>query len=118
MGKRMVLDSLVALALVVAASAPAALSSAPVAAVSAPDHVEASIDNFSFDPATLEVRAGTTVTWTNEDDIPHTVVSNDKVFASPVLDTGGKFSYTFQKAGTFGYYCSIHPKMTGKVIVK
>jgi amicyanin len=75
------------------------------------------IDNFSFGPATLTVPAGATVTWTNHDDIPHNVISTEKVFASPVLDTDQKFSFTFEKAGTYPYYCSMHPKMTGKVVV-
>jgi len=79
---------------------------------------EVKIDNFSFGPATLTVPAGTTVTWTNRDDIPHTVVSDDKVFKSKVMDTDEKFSYTFTKPGTYGYFCSIHPKMTGKVVVQ
>jgi len=80
--------------------------------------VEVKIDNFSFGPATITVSLGTTVTWTNRDDIPHTVVSDDKVFKSKVLDTDEKFSYTFAKAGTYPYFCSIHPKMAGKVIVQ
>jgi plastocyanin len=80
--------------------------------------VEVKIDNFSFGPAELTVKVGTTVTWTNRDDIPHTVVSTDKVFKSKVLDTDEKFSYTFSTAGSFPYFCSIHPKMTGKVLVK
>jgi plastocyanin len=82
--------------------------------------IEVKIDNFSFGPGTLTVPVGTTVTWTNRDDIPHTVVSADdpKVFKSKVLDTDEKFSYTFSKAGTFSYFCSVHPKMTGKVIVQ
>ena len=81
---------------------------------------EVKIDNFSFGPEVLTVAAGTTVTWTNRDDIPHTVVSTDdpKAFKSKVLDTDEKFSFTFSKAGTYAYFCSIHPKMTGKVIVK
>jgi Icc protein len=79
---------------------------------------EVKIDNFSFGPGTVTVPVGTTVTWTNRDDIPHTVVSTDGVFKSKVLDTDEKFSYTFGKAGTFPYFCSIHPKMTGKVIVQ
>ena len=85
-----------------------------------PAAAEVKIDNFSFGPATLTVAVGTTVTWTNRDDIPHTVVSTDdpKVFKSKVLDTDEKFSYTFTKAGTFPYFCSVHPKMTGTVIVK
>ena len=81
-------------------------------------NVDVKIDNFSFGPATLTVAAGTTVTWTNRDDIPHTVVSDDKVFKSKVLDTDEKFSFTFTKPGTYGYFCSIHPKMTGKVVVQ
>jgi len=81
---------------------------------------EVKIDNFSFEPAVLTVSAGATVTWTNRDDIPHTVVSTDdpKAFKSKVLDTDEKFAFTFSKAGTYSYYCSIHPKMTGKVIVQ
>lgn len=79
---------------------------------------EVKIDNFSFGPATLTVPAGTTVRWTNHDDIPHTVVSEDKVFKSKVLDTDEKFSYTFSKPGAYPYFCSIHPKMTGKVVVQ
>jgi len=76
------------------------------------------IDNFSFTPQTLTVAAGTTVTWTNHDDVPHNVVSTDKVFKSKTMDTDEKFSYTFTKAGTYTYYCSIHPRMTATVVVK
>lgn len=81
---------------------------------------EVKIDNFSFGPATLTVPAGTTVTWTNRDDIPHTVTSPDdpKLFKSKVLDTDEKFSFTFTKPGAYPYFCSIHPKMTAKVIVQ
>jgi len=79
---------------------------------------EVKIDNFSFGPDELKIAVGTTVTWTNRDDIPHTVVSNDGVFKSKVLDTDEKFSFTFSKAGTFPYFCSIHPKMVGKVVVQ
>ena len=75
------------------------------------------VDNFKFAPATIAVPIGATVTWTNHDDVPHNVVSTDKKFASPVLDTDEKFSYTFPAAGTFKYYCSIHPRMTGQVVV-
>jgi len=81
-------------------------------------NAEVTIDNFSFGPETLKVSVGTTVTWTNRDDIPHTVVSTDGVFKSKVRDTDEKFSYTFTKAGTYHYYCSVHPKMTGKVVVQ
>jgi plastocyanin len=83
-----------------------------------PASAEVKIDNFSFGPAAVTVAAGTTVTWTNRDDIPHTVVSDDKVFKSKVLDTDEKFAYTFIKPGTYPYFCSVHPKMTGKVIVE
>ena len=87
------------------------------AAADAPQ-VEVKIDNFSFTPATITIPAGTTVRWTNHDDIPHNVVSNDKSFKSKVMDTDESFSYTFAKAGTYEYFCSIHPKMTGKVVVQ
>jgi plastocyanin len=83
-----------------------------------PTAVEVKIDNFSFGPATVTVPAGTTVTWTNRDDIPHTVVSTDGAFKSKVLDTDEKFSFTFSKPGTYPYFCSIHPKMTGKIVVQ
>ena len=82
--------------------------------------MEVKIDNFSFSPRTFTLPAGATVTWTNRDDIPHNAVSTDdpKIFKSKVLDTDEKFSFTFNKAGTYPYFCSIHPKMTGKVIVQ
>jgi plastocyanin len=83
-----------------------------------PETTEVKIDNFSFGPGTLSVPVGTTVTWTNRDDIPHTVVSTEGAFKSKVLDTDEKFAYTFSKAGPYPYFCSIHPKMTGKVIVQ
>ena len=76
------------------------------------------IDNFSFGPQTITVPVGATVTWTNRDDIPHTTVSTEGLFKSKVMDTDEKFSYTFTKAGTYPYYCSVHPKMTGQVVVK
>ena len=83
-----------------------------------PETAEVKIDNFSFAPGTLTVPVGTMVTWTNRDDIPHTVVSTDGAFKSKVLDTDEKFSFTFSKAGSYSYFCSIHPKMTGKVIAQ
>ena len=79
---------------------------------------EVKIDNFSFAPTAVTVATGTIVTWTNSDDVPHTVVSDDKVFKSKVLDTDEKFSYTFTKPGTYPYFCSIHPKMTAQIVVK
>ena len=77
------------------------------------------IDNFAFSPTELKVSAGTTIEWINRDDIPHTVVSDDKTtFKSKALDTDDKFSYTFTKPGTYSYFCSVHPNMTGKIIVQ
>jgi plastocyanin len=76
------------------------------------------IDNFVFSPNPVTVPAGTTIRWTNHDDIPHNIVADDKSFKSKVLDTDDAFSYTFAKPGTYTYFCSIHPKMTGKVVVQ
>jgi plastocyanin len=75
------------------------------------------IDNFTFAPAEFKVPVGTTVTWVNRDDIPHTVVETDKKFRSKALDTDDSFSYTFTTPGTFDYFCSLHSKMVGKIIV-
>jgi amicyanin len=77
-----------------------------------------SIDNFVFTPKEITVAKGTTVTWINRDDVPHTVVSPAKKFKSKALDTDDKFSFTFSDPGTYDYFCSIHPMMVGKVIVK
>jgi plastocyanin len=76
------------------------------------------IDNFSFTPKEITVAAGTTITWVNHDDVPHTVVSPEKKFRSKALDTDDQFSFTFTDAGTYNYFCSVHPMMTGKIIVK
>jgi plastocyanin len=103
----------IAIALLVAGSPSVAANDQPSATNAA-----VNIDNFVFGPPTITVPVGTTVTWTNKDDIPHTSVSTDGVFKSKVLDTDEKFSYTFTKAGTYPYYCTIHPKMTGKVLVQ
>ena len=78
---------------------------------------QVNIDSFAFVPATLTVRAGSTVTWTNHDEEPHTVAASDGSFHSPGMGTGGKFSHTFATAGTFDYVCSIHPMMHGTVVV-
>jgi len=75
------------------------------------------IDNFTFGPQELKVKAGTTVTWTNGDDIPHTVVSPNN-FRSKVMDTDGTYSFTFTTPGTYKYFCSLHPHMTGTIIVE
>ena len=107
------LTTVMVAALLLSAASPASSAKAPQ-----PTSAEVKVDNFSFGPASLTVAVGTTVTWTNRDDIPHTVVSTDKVFKSKVLDTDEKFSFTFDKAGTYQYFCSIHPKMTGSVVVQ
>jgi plastocyanin len=87
-------------------------------AADGPASAQIKIDNFTFGPTNLTVASGTTVTWINNDDVPHTVVSDDKVFRSKALDTDDKFSYTFTKPGTYNYFCSVHPKMTAKIVVK
>ena len=107
------LPVMVAMLLVLAGSPSVTANDQPSAAAA-----EVKIDNFSFGPQTLTVAVGATVTWTNRDDIPHTVVSTDGVFKSKVRDTDEKFSYTFDKAGTYPYFCSIHPKRTGTVVVQ
>jgi plastocyanin len=77
------------------------------------------IDNFSFGPATITIPVGSTVTWTNHDDVPHVVTSDDnKLFKSKALDTDDHFSYTFTKLGTYNYFCAIHPKMTARIVVQ
>jgi len=75
------------------------------------------IVNFRFSPRTLTVPVGTKITWTNRDDVPHTVTSVNKVFSSPMLDTEESFSKVFNEPGTFDYFCAMHPKMTGTVLV-
>src|SRR5579872_5024989 len=80
--------------------------------------IQVTIKSFAFGPETLTVPVGTKVTWTNKDNEPHTVVSNDQKFQSEAMDTGDIFSVTFDKPGSYGYFCSLHPHMTGKVIVK
>ncbi|WP_343713894.1 cupredoxin family copper-binding protein [Inquilinus sp.] len=83
----------------------------------AAEPVTIKIDNFTFSPAEITVPAGTTVTWTNGDDIPHTVVATDKSFRSKALDTGDSFTTTLTKPGTIQYFCSLHPHMTGRITV-
>ena len=76
------------------------------------------IDNFTFTPPELTVAVGTTVKWVNHDDIPHSVVDKNKAFRSKALDTDDAYSFTFASAGTFDYFCGLHPHMQGKIIVK
>lgn len=110
-----------AVAMLTMAIGTAVVSAARAREDSNPDSAksEVKIDNFSFAPREIQVAKGTTIEWVNRDDIPHTVVSDDKTtFKSKPLDTDDKFSYTFSKEGTYTYFCSIHPKMTAKVVVK
>ena len=77
------------------------------------------IDNFSFTPATLTVKAGTTVTWTNHDDIPHGIGSANNAFPkSKALDTDDSYSFTFATPGTYQFFCYLHPKMVGSIVVE
>jgi plastocyanin len=89
-----------------------------VALAAAPGATAVTIDNFTFSPAPITVAAGTTVTWTNNDDIPHTVRAVDGSFHSKAMDTADSYSFTFAKPGVYSYFCSLHPKMVGKVVVK
>ena len=105
-------------ALPLAATAMLVLSAAPRAALAADTAV--TINNFAFAPALLTVAPGTKVVWTNRDEEPHTVLSADggATFKSPALDTDDKFSFTFDKPGTYKFFCSIHPHMSGTIVVK
>jgi amicyanin len=87
-------------------------------AVAAQEPNQVVIDNFTFAPPELTVAVGTTVKWINHDDIPHTVVDTNKTFRSKALDTDDSYSFTFSSAGTYDYFCSLHPHMQGKIIVK
>ena len=99
------------------ASAQAGMSQASDKSEMAGNQV--TIDNFSFTPPALTIPAGSTVTWTNKDDVPHTVVeTNNHKFKSKALDTDETFSFTFNEPGTYEYFCSVHPKMVAKVIVE
>jgi plastocyanin len=91
---------------------------ADMARAAPPPAASVQIGNFTFKAQVLTVKPGTTVTWTNGDDIPHTVTSSTGVFKSKVLDTGDRFSFTFARPGQFGYFCSLHPHMTGTIVVK
>jgi 3',5'-cyclic AMP phosphodiesterase CpdA len=85
---------------------------------SSAESLAAAIENFAFAPKELTVKAGSTVVWTNKDDTPHTVTSDDGAFSSPVMDTNQSFKFTFQKSGRFPYHCKLHPTMTGVVVVQ
>jgi plastocyanin len=114
--KRTILFSGVSVALVLAVSA---LALHPTRATAGENSAtEVRVDNFTFGPETLTVPVNSTVSWVNKDDIPHVIASNDGLFKSKALDTDQSFSYTFTKPGTYPYYCSIHPKMVGKIVVQ
>jgi plastocyanin len=89
----------------------------PLGAGAQAQELKVTIDNFTFSPAELKVKVGDTVTWTNHDDIPHTVVSAGK-FRSKTMDTDNEFSFTFTSAGDYKYFCSLHPHMTGMIKVE
>jgi amicyanin len=91
---------------------PALIGAAPAAAE------DVQIDNFTFNPPEITVKAGATITWTNGDDIPHTVVAKEHQFRSKTLDTDDKFSFTFTTPGVYEYFCSLHPHMVGKIVVR
>ncbi len=107
--------AVLALALWRHAPAPTSLA---VAAPTAQGGVQVSIDNFRFGPTSITVPVGTTVTWTNRDDMVHTVTASTRAFSSPGLETGETFSHTFDKPGTYQYFCALHPRMTGTVVVQ
>jgi plastocyanin len=99
-------------------AAGAAVCCAVYGAFAASGETKVDIDNFTFNPGTITVRVGTTVEWENNDDIPHSIVeSTTGKFHSAALDTDDKFSFTFTQAGTFDYFCGLHPHMVGKVVV-
>jgi plastocyanin len=79
---------------------------------------DVSIESFAFRPARMTVKAGTTVTWTNRDDIPHTVTAKDRAFRSKAMDTDDVFSFTFSTPGEYQYFCTLHPHMTGNIVVE
>ena len=88
-----------------------------VAIAASPSAVTVAIDSFAFDPPTVTVPAGATVTWVNHDDIPHLVAADDRSFKSPPMDTDDRYAMTFAKPGTYAYFCTLHPHMTGTVVV-
>ena len=104
----------VAIALAAAALAAGALASQGAPAADA----KVQIDQYAFLPQRITVKPGTTVTWTNDDDDSHTVASSSKLFKSKALDTRDRFSFTFTMPGTYAYFCSLHPHMTGTVVVE
>ena len=97
---------------------PIAITDVPLESeLSAAAEHEVVVDNFSFAPGTASISVGSTITWTNHDDVPHNIVATERQFKSPVLDTGEQFSHRFDAPGSYMYFCSLHPKMTGRIMV-
>jgi amicyanin len=112
-------SALVAAALGAATASLLAVVVLPTWAQNAAPAGAVSIDNFTFTPASLKVKAGTTVTWTNKDDIPHGIAFSDNAFKkSKALDTDDSYSFTFTTPGTYQYFCYIHPHMVGTIVVE
>src|SRR5579864_3984130 len=109
--------AILAAAFIAGALLPLALTGTQAAPDTAKD-TKVTIDNFTFAPQKLTVKAGTTITWVNQDDIPHTVVATSLAFRSKALDTDDKFTFTFSTPGTYEYFCSLHPHMTGTIVVE
>jgi plastocyanin len=103
---------------IVSAALAAALTTGGLIDAAAQDGLALNSANFTFGPQRLTVPVGTTVTWTNQDDIPHTIVSTSQAFRSQALDTNDKFSFTFTTPGSYEYFCSLHPHMTGTIVVE
>jgi plastocyanin len=117
--KTKLIGILMVMAVVLTACAPAATApAATTAPASSGNEAKINISNFAFDPATITIKVGETVTWTNQDSAAHTVVADDNSWKSDNLEKGASFSRTFDTAGTFTYKCSIHPTMTGTVTVQ
>lgn len=107
--------------IVAATAAPPTARAAPTTPLATPAAIggpQVVIGNFTFSPATLTVAVGTTVTWINHDDVPHTVTAQDHTFTSSGLDTDDQFTHQFTAAGTYAYYCTIHAQMTATIIVR
>jgi amicyanin len=109
-------NAIVAAALGAAVAPLLAAAVLPVGAQNAQSSV--AIDNFTFTPQRLTVKAGATVSWTNKDDIPHAIAAVNKLFKSKTLDTDDAYSLTFATPGTYDYFCSLHPHMTGTIVVE
>jgi plastocyanin len=116
--RRSFLPLALAAAFALAGASLAAPASSPPIAPAASAGPVVKIDNFTFGPTALVVKPGTTVTWINGDDVPHAVVAVDSSFRSKVLDTGDRYAFTFAKIGEYAYFCSLHPHMVGKIVVR